>query len=140
MLKALFRSFLALYIFLYQRTQGQIGGQVQGLPVLLLTTTGRRTGKQRITPLGYFQHAGDYVVTASNAGFDTHPAWYHNLISNPQVSVQIKGKTFAAQAQPAEAALRQQLWAQLVALAPGYGRYEKRTTREIPLVLLRPIP
>jgi hypothetical protein len=75
MLKALFRSMLSLLIFLYQRTDGRIAGTMQGLPVLLLTTTGRKTGKQRITPLGYLEHDGAYVVIASNAGFDTHPAW-----------------------------------------------------------------
>lgn len=139
MLKALFRFMLSLLIFVYQRSDGRIAGTMQGLPVLLLTTTGRKTGKQRITPLGYLEHDGAYVVIASNAGFDTHPAWYHNLTSQPQVMLQVRDQQMAAIAEPADPMLRQQLWARLVERAPGYGAYQKRTTREIPIVLLRPV-
>ena len=139
MLKALFRLLLSLMIWLYRRTHGKIGGRMQGLPVLLLTTTGRRTGKMRVTPLGYFEHAGDYVIIASNAGFDTHPAWFHNLQSHPQVALQIRDKQLTAIAEPANPTLRRQLWAMLVERAPGYRAYQQRTTREIPMVLLRPV-
>ena len=139
MLKALFRSLLSIYVWLYRRTSGKFGGRVQGLPVLLLTTTGRKTGKRRVTPLGYFEHDGCYVITASNGGFDTHPAWFHNLRSHPQVALQIQDKQLTATAEQASPALRQQLWAELIERAPGYAAYEKRTTREIPIVLLRPV-
>lgn len=139
MLKALFRSSLFILVVLYQRTNGKIGSQMQGLPVLLLTTTGRKTGKPRITPLGYLEHDGHYVVIASNAGFDTHPAWFHNLTSHPQVRLQIRDQQFTAIAERADRMLRQQLWAKLVERAPGYGAYQKRTVREIPIVLLRPV-
>lgn len=139
MLKALFRSILSIIVFLYQRTGGKVGGTMQGLPVLLLTTTGRKTGQQRTTPLGYFERDGGYVIIASNAGFDTHPAWFHNLKSNPHVTLQIQDKQLTALAEPAAPELRQQLWAKLVKLAPGYQAYEKRTTREIPVVVLRPV-
>lgn len=138
-MKTLFRLFVSLFTWLYQRTDGKFGGMVQGLPVLLLTTTGRKTGKKRITPLGYFEHDGCYVITASNAGFDTHPAWFHNLKNHPQVELRIRDKQLTAIAEPANPTLRQQLWAELVERAPGYGAYEKRTTREIPMVLLRPV-
>lgn len=140
MLKALFRSVLSFFVFLYQRTDGAIGGKMQGLPVLLLTTTGRRTGKRRTTPLGFLEHDGQYVVTASNAGFDSHPGWYHNLTSNPKVALRIRGREVAAIAVRADPALRQQLWDSFVERAPGYGAYPKRTTRVIPVVLLRPVP
>ena len=139
MFKALFRSILSIIVFLYRRTGGKIGGTMQGLPVLLLTTTGRKTRKQRTTPLGYFEQDGSYVISASNAGFDTHPAWFHNLKSNPHVTLQIGDKQLAALAEPAAPELRQQLWSKLVKLAPGYLPYEKRTTREIPMVVLRPV-
>jgi len=139
MLKFLFRTILSFSVWLYQRTNGKFGGKVQGLPVLLLTTTGRKTGKKRITPLGYFEYDGYYVISASYAGLDIHPAWFQNLKSNPEVALQIKDKQLIAMAEPAKPALRQQLWDKLVELAPGYGAYEKRTTREIPMVLLRPI-
>lgn len=130
---------MAIYTFLYRRTGGKIGGEVQGLPVLLLTTMGRKTGKKRITPLGYFEHGGSYVISASNAGFDTNPAWFHNLKNQPQVELQIGNKQLVATAELANPTLRGQLWAELVKRAPGYGPYEKRTTRTIPMVLLRPV-
>jgi deazaflavin-dependent oxidoreductase (nitroreductase family) len=139
MLKAIFRGILSIFIWLYQRTDGRIGGRVQGLPVLLLTTTGRKTGKKRITPLGYLEHDGNYVVIASNAGFEAHPAWFHNLKSHPQVELRIQDRQLTAIGEQADRTLRAQLWAQLVERAPGYGAYEKRTTREIPIVLLRPV-
>jgi F420H(2)-dependent quinone reductase len=133
----IFRFFLAINVFLYRLTGGKFGNRVQGLPVLLLTTIGRKTGKKRITPLGYLEHDGSYVITATNAGFDTHPAWFHNLKSRPQVALQIGDKQSTAMAELANPTLRQQLWAKFVERAPGYGAYEKRTTREIPVVLLR---
>jgi deazaflavin-dependent oxidoreductase (nitroreductase family) len=139
MLKFLFRIFLSFSVWLYQRTNGKFGGKVQGLPVLLLTTTGRKTGKKRITPLGYFEYDGYYVISATYAGLDIHPAWFHNLKSNPKVALQIQDKQLTAIAEPANPTLRQKLWDILVELAPGYGAYEKRTTREIPMVLLRPV-
>jgi len=135
----IFRFFMAIYVFLYRLTGGKFGSQVQGLPVLLLSTIGRKTGKKRITPLGYLEHDGSYVITATNAGFDTHPAWFHNLKSHPQVALQIGNKQLTAIAELANPTLRQQLWAKFVERAPGYGAYEKRTTREIPIVLLRPV-
>jgi len=135
----IFRFFMAIYVFLYRLTGGKFGSQVQGLPVLLLSTIGRKTGKKRITPLGYLEHDGSYVITATNAGFDTHPAWFHNLKSHPQVALQIGNKQLTAIAELANPTLRQQLWAKFVERAPGYGDYEKRTTREIPVVLLRPV-
>jgi len=135
----IFRFFMAIYVYLYRLSGGKFGSQVQGLPVLLLTTTGRRTGKKRTTPLGYLEHEGSYVVTATNAGFESQPAWFHNLKSQPQVALQIGNKQLTAVAEPANPTLRQQLWAQFVEKAPGYGAYPARTTREIPVVLLRPV-
>ena len=135
----IFRFFLVIYVFLYRLTGGKFGGEVQGLPVLLLTTLGRKTGKTRITPLGYLEHAGAHVITATNAGFDTHPAWFHNLKSHPQVALQVGKKQWTATAEVAGPTLRGPLWARFVERAPGYGAYEKRTSREIPIVLLRPV-
>src|SRR6185503_5578415 len=110
MIKAFVRFFLSILVFLYQRTGGKIGGTMVGLKVLLLTTTGRKSGKPWTTPLGYFEHEGSYVVIASNAGFDTHPAWFHNLKSNPQVTLQVQDRKVAAIAEPAGPELRKQLW------------------------------
>ncbi len=135
----MFRFFLGIYVFLYRLTGGKFGGKVQGLGVLLLTTIGRKTGKQRITPLGYFEEDGCYVITASNAGKDRNPAWFHNLKDHPKVGVQIGNKQVTAMAEIANPTLRQRLWADLVKRAPSYASYEKRTSREIPMVLLRPV-
>jgi deazaflavin-dependent oxidoreductase (nitroreductase family) len=137
---AISRYFLAVYVFLYRLTGGKFGSRVQGLPVLLLTTIGRKTGKKRVTPLGYIKHASSYVITATNAGSDAHPAWFLNLKSHPPVAFQVGNKQFTAIAEPAGPDLRKQLWAEIVERAPGYGAYEKRTTRQFPVVLLRPVP
>lgn len=135
----IFRAFMAVNMALYRLTGGIFGGRIRGLQVLLLTTTGRKTGKARTTPLGFFMHAGMYVVTASNAGMDNHPAWFLNLKNNPQVALQVGARRLAATAEPADPALREQLWAELVKRAPGYKAYQKHTTRVIPMVLLWPV-
>lgn len=138
-MKSIFRFFLSFFVWLYQRTGGKFGGSMQGLRVLLLTTTGRRTGKTRLTPLGSFEYDGCYVITASNSGSDHYPGWYFNLKNQPQVSIQIGDKHIRVRAEQAQAELRQQLWAELVRRSPGYGAYQTRTTRIIPIFLLRPV-
>jgi deazaflavin-dependent oxidoreductase (nitroreductase family) len=115
-----------------------MGSEMRGFKVLLLTSTGRKSGKQRTTPLGYFDYDGGYVITASNAGLSHNPGWYYNLKSNPQVTVQVKDAEMTAIAEEAKGELRDQLWAQLIEQALGYADYEKRTTREIPMLILRP--
>lgn len=135
--KSFFRIFLALHVFFYRLTRGRFGGKVQGLPVLLLTTTGRKTGKKRTIPLGYFKEGDGYVITASYAGFDQHPAWYHNLRSDPHAAIEVNDQRIEVRAEIAGEAQRDQLWTRLVALAPGYADYQKKTSRKIPLVILR---
>jgi deazaflavin-dependent oxidoreductase (nitroreductase family) len=130
---------LSVYIFLYRLTSGAIGGRMAGLQVLLLTTTGRKTGRSRTTPLGYFKQDDSFVVIASNGGAERNPGWFYNLKSNPQVTIQIGNKQQAATAEVADADKRAQLWAELVKMAPAYERYTTRTKREIPLVVLRPV-
>ena len=106
--------------------------------VLLLITVGRKSGKARTTPLAFFRDEEKFVIIGSNAGLDSHPAWYYNLKSNPRVIIQVKNKQIAALAEVAEAEERRRLWAKLMDVAPIYGDYEKRTRREIPLVVLKP--
>jgi deazaflavin-dependent oxidoreductase (nitroreductase family) len=130
---------LSIYVFLYRLTSGAIGGKMSGLKVLLLTTTGRKTGQRRTTPLGYFEQEGNFIIIASNGGADTNPAWFHNLKSDPQVAIQIGDKQMAAQAEQAVPEKRKQLWAELVKIAPAYEQYTQRTKREIPMIILRPI-
>lgn len=130
---------MAIAVFFYRLTDGKFGGTVQGLRVLLLTTIGRKSGIKRTTPLGYFDESGGYVIIGSNAGFDTHPAWFLNLKSNPRATIQVKDRQFEVNAEIAGPEKRGRLWARLIELAPSYANYAKRTRREIPLVILRPI-
>lgn len=138
MLKYVFKLVMAIHVFLYRLTGGRFGGQMRDFKVLLLTTTGRKSGQKRTTPLGYFDYDGGYVITASNAGLPRNPGWYYNLKSKPQVTVQVKDRVMTAVAEEAQSDLRNQLWGQLIEQAPSYGDYEKSTTREIPMIILRP--
>jgi proline iminopeptidase len=133
----IFRFFLSIYVFLYRLTAGSFGGKVQGLSVLLLTTSGRKTGKLRTTPLGYFEQDGGYVIIGSNAGANSNPGWFYNLKSHPQAKIQIKEKQFEVNARIVGSEKRSQLWERLVEISPAYGNYAKKTNREIPLVFLR---
>ncbi len=141
MVKSFIRLALAIYVFFYRLTGGKFGARVPGLRVLLLTTTGRKSGKQRTTPLGYFEHDGRYVIIGMgvNAGFDTHPAWFQNLRSNPRATIQVNDKQFEVSAELAGPDKRGQLWARLMEVAPVYADFAKKTSREIPLVTLRPV-
>ena len=139
MIKKIFHSLLNIYISLYRLTEGKFGGRVQGLQVLLLTTIGRKTSKERTTPLGYFMEDGNYIITASNAGGDKHPAWFHNLRANPRVRIEIKDLQFEAEANVAAYVTRSALWSRLISLSPAYANYATKTTREIPLVILHPL-
>lgn len=135
----LFKGILAIFTALYRLSNGKVMGRMAGLDILLLTTTGRKSGKERTTPLGFFEQDGDYVIIASNGGADTHPKWFLNLQSNPGVSIEIKGKKISAKARQAEGTARKELWAKLVGLSPQYGKYATSTKREIPVVLLHPV-
>ena len=113
-------------------------GSINGNRVLLLTTTGRKSGKPHTTPVGCFEHKDGYVVVASNAGAPRNPAWYLNLKSNPRVTIQVLDKVISVTAEDLTGEARAQAWRQVIAAAPSYANYEKRTTREIPLILLHP--
>lgn len=137
-MKFLFKFFMALHVWMYRISGGRFGGNMRGFTVLLLTTKGRKSGKTYTTPLGRFDEEGGYLVVASNAGQSTHPGWYYNLKSNPQVTVQVLDQVVPATAQVLSGQARTQAWNRVIAAAPAYADYEKRTTREIPLILLRP--
>jgi F420H(2)-dependent quinone reductase len=138
-MKIIFKFALSIYVFLYRLTRGAIGGQMSGLKVLLLTTTGRKTGQLRTIPLGYFKQEGNFVLIASNGGANRNPAWFYNLKSNPQVAIQIGNTQMAMQAEQAGSEKREQLWSELVKMAPAYKQYTQRTKREIPMVILQPV-
>lgn len=121
---------------LYRLSGGRIGSHVAGLPVLLLTTTGRNTGKRRTVPLSYFDDGGVPVVIGSKGGAPRHPAWYLNLQAEPEVEVQIGREHRRLRARPARPEEAARLWPLILERAPGYARYRARTRREIPLVFL----
>jgi F420H(2)-dependent quinone reductase len=125
-------------IVLYRGTGGRVGGRVGKAPILLLTTKGRRSGAPRTTPLLYLRDGERIAVVASYGGRPSHPAWYLNLSSNPEVEVQVKRDRFTAIARTAAPEERGRLWPLLVGMYPSYAAYERRTSREIPVVLLEP--
>jgi deazaflavin-dependent oxidoreductase (nitroreductase family) len=108
------------------------------LPTLLLTTTGRNSGKPRVLPLLYGTAHDGYVIVASKGGAPLHPAWYLNLVAQPQVKVQVRERQFRAKARIATGEERSSLWRQMVGLYPPYEDYQRRTEREIPIVVLVP--
>ena len=137
--KSIFRGILWIFVFLYRLTGGRFGGSMRGLSVLLLTTTGAKTGNKRTVPLGYFEADGHPVIIGSNGGADTHPGWYFNLKHNSRATVEMGDKQLDVSAQIVAPDRRDQLWARLVELSPGYGNYAHKTSRVIPMVELIPV-
>ena len=130
---------LKVMVFLYTVSGGRIGGKMGQVPVLLLTTTGRKTGKQRTLPLVYIMDGSAYVITASAGGAAKHPGWFFNIRSNPQATIQVKDKHITVTAEIAGPEKKPELWARLVEGAPNFAEYQKRTSREIPMVILHPV-
>ncbi len=120
----------------YVETDGAEGHEWQGTTALILTTTGRRSGEQRSTPLIYGTAGDDYLVVASKGGADEPPAWYLNLEAHPEVDVQVRGDRFHARARTATPDEKPALWTTMVGRWPAYEDYQKRTDREIPVVVL----
>jgi deazaflavin-dependent oxidoreductase (nitroreductase family) len=120
----------------YQETDGAEGHDWQGTIVLLLTTTGRRTGKRYTTPLIYQESGDDYLVVASKGGADEHPEWYLNLQADPEVGVQVRGDKFTARARTATPEEKPALWKKMAATWPDYDEYQRKTSRDIPVVVL----
>jgi len=121
----------------YQETGGAEGYiWREGSTILLLTTTGRTSGKKTTAPLIYDLDGVNPVIVASNGGAPEHPGWYRNLVKSPEVEVQIKGETFRAWARTAEGEERERLWRQMNDMWPHYAEYQEKTDREIPVVVL----
>ncbi len=120
----------------YKETDGDVGHDWQGTQVLLLTTTGRKTGEERELPLIYGTNGDDYLIVASKGGADQPPAWYLNLKADPNVVVQVKGDRFEAQAREATPEEKADLWSTMTAEWPAYDEYQKKTERDIPIIVL----
>jgi len=136
---ALQNAVIRVHTFLYRSSNGVIGGRIANSPVLLLTTKGRRSGKDRTVPLLYLVDGSILVLVASNGGAVKHPTWWLNLQARPEAWVQIKGIRRRVKAEQASAAEKQRLWPRLIAMYPGYKRYQEITDRDIPVVILRSI-
>jgi deazaflavin-dependent oxidoreductase (nitroreductase family) len=118
------------------------GGRVADVPfpVLLLTTTGARTGRARTSPLGYTAHGGAVVVIGTRGGTDRQPSWFHNLLADPAVTVELGDRTHSAKAVVLQGAERDRAWATAAAGNPLYAQYAESIDREIPVVLLEGVP
>ena len=133
------RAATRLHTSLFRATRGRVGGSIPGSgPVLLLTTTGRKSGRERTVPLLYLPDGEDLVVVASNGGTATHPTWWLNLQADPTATVEAGGKRLRVRAREASPAEKERLWPRLVEMYGGYEGYQEKTDREIPVVLLHP--
>lgn len=125
-----------LHIVAYRLTKGRVGGRLGKAPVLLLTSTGRRSGARRTNPLLYVPIDDGYAVVASNAGNDRPPGWFHNLQSDPQATVEDREETVTVTARVATDDEKQGLWPSFVAVYPTYDTYQRRTERSLAVVIL----
>ncbi|MEO5725176.1 MAG: nitroreductase family deazaflavin-dependent oxidoreductase [Ilumatobacteraceae bacterium] len=120
----------------FRANDGKVGGQFQGAPLLLLNTVGAKSGQPRTHPVVYLADGDRIVIFASKAGAPDSPAWYHNLVANPRVTVELGAEQFAATAHVVEGAERDRLFAAQVKVMPGFQAYQDNTTRVIPVVAL----
>lgn len=123
--------------FVYRISGGRLGAKLAGLDIALLEVTGRKSGKLRVVPLACYPYRDSVVVSASNNGMDSHPAWYLNLQSNPQLMVQLGSERFAAVAEDLAGQEVENQWAKVVKVNPHQSKYLASTKRQIPLVYLR---
>lgn len=131
-------NWIAQHLKQYLETDGREGHEWNGVRTLLLTTTGRNTGKPLQLPLIYEMDGDNYVVVASKGGADDHPAWYKNLVQEPEVDLQVGPKKFRALARTASAKEKPALWEKMAKVWPAYNEYQEKTSREIPVVVLEP--
>jgi F420H(2)-dependent quinone reductase len=135
----LLRRLMAGHTVLYRATRGAIGHRVPGFaPSLLLDHVGARSGTRRTTPLVYTRDGDRLVLVASKGGYPKNPAWFHNLVANPDTTVQVGSRKIPVHAHVASATERKRLWPLVVKTYSGYDSYQRRTEREIPLVVLEP--
>ena len=133
------RRLIGIHGTVYRLSGGHIGHRIPGIPpMLLLHHVGAKSGARRINPLAYMRDGRDLVIVASKGGSPRNPAWFHNLRANPDTEVQVGTERRPVRARVADAAERERLWPQVLELYSGYGGYQERTEREIPLVILEP--
>ena len=123
----------------FRANDGKVGGNFAGRTLLLLHTTGAKSGQERINPVAYVKDGDRFVIIASKGGAPTNPAWYYNIVANPRVTVEVGTEQFQAQATIAKEPERRRLYDKMVAVMPGFADYERKTTRVIPVIVLTPI-
>jgi len=131
------KYFGRVHKLLYKLSGGRFGARMGWIDVALVTTTGRKTGKQRMVPIACYPYRDSVAVSASNSGMESHPAWYLNMLANPRVTVQLGKETFEAMAEEVAADEREALWATVVKINKHQGEYLAMVEREIPLVWFR---
>lgn len=134
-----FKDFNRNLIEEFRSNDGKVGGMFEGAPLLLLTTTGAKTGTARIAPLAYTKDNDRFVVIASKGGAPSHPDWYYNLCTNPDVTVEVGTDAFPARATIQHGAERQRLFDQMSQKMPNFAEYQRNTRRELPVILLERI-
>jgi F420H(2)-dependent quinone reductase len=122
----------------YEETGGTEGAVLEGVPVIILTTRGRKSGKLRKSPLMRIEHDGKYAVVASMGGAPQHPVWYLNLVENPDVTLQDGARVLDLKARTASPDEKREWWPRLTAVWPAYDDYQARTERDIPVIILEP--
>jgi len=120
----------------FRANDGKVGGNFDGAPLLILHTTGAKTGQERLAPIMYQAVGDDVAVFASKAGAPTHPDWYHNLLADPRATVEVGGETYEVKARVADGDERERIWTTQKERYPGFAGYEQATTREIPVIVL----
>lgn len=121
----------------FRANEGRVGGPFEGAPMILIHHIGARSRTERVTTLVYFPEAdGRMVIIASKAGARTNPDWYHNLKAHPAIEVEVGTETFPVQVTEADGAERDDIWTRVVAAMPGFGEYQEKTTRRIPVLVL----
>jgi deazaflavin-dependent oxidoreductase (nitroreductase family) len=127
-----------IHTLLYRATFGILGSRVDGLDMLLLTTTGKKSGRQRAVPLPYFRDGSRYLLVASFGGNANNPAWFGNLVVNPTVRIQIGARRWTTCAKVPQGDERDRLWDQITRDFPRYAVYQTKTTRRIPVIVIDP--
>jgi F420H(2)-dependent quinone reductase len=134
------RRLMRVHTALYRATDGRIGERIPGSPlILLLDHVGAKTGTKRTTPLAYMPWDGNFIVIGSKRGHPNDPAWVHNLRAHPDIEIQVGPDRIRVRARETGAGERLRLWAEAVRYYPAWGRYQQRTQREIPLIVLEPL-
>jgi deazaflavin-dependent oxidoreductase (nitroreductase family) len=132
------RAFQGSHLALFRASRGRLGGSLGAVKVLFLHHVGRKSGKQRVSPLLYIEDAGNIAIIGSKGGHARHPAWFHNLMAGPDTVAELGTERRSVHARVAEGPERDRLWAQAVSVWPDYERYTARTDRKIPVVVLEP--